>query len=119
MFERRKSVRTCTYLGGVIAFNRRALTMSCHVRNLSPAGAKVVFTNTGVIPDQFDLTIACKERSFRARMVWRGLYEAGVAFLNEYSPSRLVSPERAKKLRDSEAKNVVLRQRISQLTEGW
>jgi len=56
-FERRKSVRARTYLGGVIAFNRRASTMNCHVRNLSPAGAKVAFTNAVDVPDQFDLTI--------------------------------------------------------------
>jgi len=119
MFERRKSIRSRTYLGGVIAFNRRASTMNCDVRNLSPAGAKVVFTNTGVIPDQFDLTIARKERSFRVRMVWRGLNEAGVAFLKEYIPIGPVPLEWAKRLRDSKTENAVLRQRISQLTESW
>jgi len=40
-------------------------------------GARVHLTNTAVIPDQFDLTVARKERSFRARMVWRSV-EAGV-----------------------------------------
>ena len=63
MGERRKSLRSRTFLGGVIAFNKRASTMDCYVRNLSPAGAKVVFTNAGVIPDQFDLTIARKANS--------------------------------------------------------
>src|SRR5262249_24512673 len=96
---RRKSVRARTYLGGVIAFNRRASTMNCHVRNLSPSGAKVAFTNAVDVPDQFDLTIGCKERSFRARMVWRGTNEAGIAFLEEYIATRVVPLEWAKRLR--------------------
>jgi integrase len=79
MAERRKSVRSRTYLGGVIAFNKRRSTMNCFVRNISAAGARVALGNAAVIPDQFDLAIAQKERSYRARMVWRGANEAGVA----------------------------------------
>ena len=85
MVEKRKAPRSRTLLGGVIAFNNRASTMDCQVRNLSTGGAKVIFTNTAVVPDQFDLQIARKERSFRARMVWRAPNEAGVAFLSEYN----------------------------------
>jgi hypothetical protein len=117
MSERRKSVRSRTYLGGVIAFNKRSSTMNCYVRNISPAGAKVALTNAAVIPDQFDLSIAQKERSYRARMVWRGANEAGVAFLSEYTQDMPVPLEWVKRLRDSETEKAVLRQRIAQLTE--
>jgi hypothetical protein len=58
--------------------------MDCQVRNFSPNGARVAFTNAATVPDQFDLTIGRKERSFKARMVWRSVNEAGVAFLGEY-----------------------------------
>ena len=116
MGERRRSARARTFLGGVIAFNKRASTIDCEVRNLSPAGAKVVFTNTSVVPDQFDLTIARKDSAFRARMVWRGINEAGVAFLDEYSGP--VPLEWAKRLRDCETEKAVLRQRIAQLSES-
>ena len=118
MGERRRSARARTFLGGVIAFNKRASTIDCEVRNLSPAGAKVVFTNTSVVPDQFDLTIARKDSAFRARMVWRGINEAGVAFLDEYTPSGPVPLEWAKRLRDCETEKAVLRQRIAQLSES-
>ena len=60
MVEKRKAVRSRTLLGGVIAFNDRASTMDCQVRNLSPRGAKVTFNNTATVPDQFDLKIARK-----------------------------------------------------------
>src|SRR5262245_17751977 len=118
MAERRKSERSRTYLGGVIAFNKRRSTMSCHVRNISPAGAKVALTNAAVIPDQFDLSIAQKERSYRARMVWRGANEAGIAFLAEYTQDLPVSMDWVRRLRKSEAEKAVLRQRLTQLTES-
>ena len=59
--------------------------MDCRVRDFSATGARVHLTNTAIVPDQFDLTIARKERSFRASMVWRSVNEAGVAFLGEYN----------------------------------
>jgi len=116
MVERRKVVRSRTFLGGVIAFNRRQSSMDCCVRNMSAAGAKVTFTNTSVVPDQFDLKIAHKERSFRARMAWRGVNEAGVTFLAEYEQDVPVPLEWVQRLRDSEDKNAALRKRIAQLT---
>jgi PilZ domain len=118
MIERRKSVRSRTYLGGIIAFNRRKSIMDCHVRNFSPAGAKVAFTNAASFPDQFDLSIARSERSFRARMVWRGVNEAGVAFVSEYEQAVPVPLEWAKRLRECEAERAALRRRVAQLTDN-
>jgi PilZ domain len=118
MVEKRKSSRSRTYLGGVIAFNKRASTMDCHVRNFSPAGAKVALANSTVIPDQFDLTIARKERSFRVRTVWRGINEAGVVFLDEYAQAVPIPLDWAKRLHECETEKAALRQRIAQLTEG-
>lgn len=118
MSERRKSDRARTFLGGTIAFNKRNSTMDCRVRDFSSTGARVHLTNAAVIPDQFDLTIARKERSFRARMVWRRVDEAGVTFLGEYNGEMPVPLELAKRLRQSEAEKVALRKRIAQLTEN-
>jgi hypothetical protein len=103
MAERRKSDRARTFFGGMIAFNKRNSTMDCRVRDFSSTGARVHLTNTAVIPDQFDLTIARKERSFRARMVWRSVDEAGVTFLGEYNNEMPVSLDLARRLRQSEA----------------
>ena len=118
MIERRKRLRARTCLGGTIAYNRRKSTMDCQVRNFSPAGARVAFTNAAAVPDQFDLTIARKERSFKARMVWRGVNEAGVAFLGEYEQTVPIPLEWARRLRKCEAEKATLRRRIAQLTDG-
>jgi len=118
MAERRKAFRSRSLLGGVITFNKRACTMDCQVRNISGAGAKVTFTNTAVVPDRFDLTIACKDRSYRARMVWRRPEEAGIAFLGEYNGDVPVPLALVERLRESEAVTAALRRRIAQLDEG-
>ena len=117
MSERRRAARSRTFLGGVIAFNQRKSSMDCHVRNFSPSGAKVTFANTATIPGQFDLTIAHKERSFRARMAWRGVDEAGIEFVGEYDNEVPVPLELMQRLRDSEAENAALRRRIRQLSQ--
>ena len=118
MVEKRKAARSRTLLGGVIAFNNRASTMDCQVRNLSTGGAKVTFNNTAAVPDQFDLKIARKERSFRARMIWRAPNEAGVTFLSRIQPGCAGTARMAKRLRDCEAEKAVLRKRIAQLSES-
>ena len=118
MVEKRKAARSRTLLGGVIAFNNRASTMDCQVRNLSAGGAKVTFSNTAVVPDQFDLKIARKERSFQARTIWRAPNEIGVVFLSEYNQDVPIPFEWAKRLRDCEAEKAALRKRIAQLSES-
>jgi len=118
MVEKRKASRSRTLLGGVIAFNNRASTMDCQVRNLSAGGAKVTLSNTAALPDQFDLKIARNERSFRARMIWRAPNEAGVVFLSEYNQDVPVPLEWVNRLRDCEAEKAALRKRIAQLSES-
>lgn len=116
MVERRKSVRDRTFLGGVIAFNKRNSTMDCTVRNLSPEGAKVTFTNTAAIPDRFDLVIDRKQRSFNARVIWRGAEEAGLAFLGEYAGDAPIPLEWVKRLRTCEDEKAALKRRVEQLS---
>jgi hypothetical protein len=118
MGERRKAARSRTLLGGVIAFNRRMSSMDCQVRNISPAGAKVTFTNTAAGPDKFDLTLAHKERSFRARMAWRSIDEAGVEFLGENENAVTIPLEWVRRLRSSEVEKSALRRRVKQLSES-
>lgn len=118
MIEKRTSVRSRTCFGGTIAFNRRRSTMDCQVRNLSSIGARIAFTNAAAVPDQFDLTIARKDRAFKARMVWRGINEAGVAFLSECEQAVPSTLDWARRLRASEAEKAALRRRIAQLTDS-
>jgi len=84
MNERRRTPRGRTYLGTQVAFNRRASTLDCLMRNLSDDGAKLVFSGPASIPGEFDLLIHREGHSRRARVVWRQESEAGVEFLSSH-----------------------------------
>jgi PilZ domain-containing protein len=90
--------------------------MNCLVRNLSVGGAKISFSNTVTVPDEFDLTIKQKERTLLARMVWRGADEAGIVFLNEIVATAPIPLEWARRLHDCEADKAALRRRVVQLS---
>jgi hypothetical protein len=117
MSERRTNLRTRTFLGGVISFDKRRATLDCTVRNLAQRGARLEFTNTAILPDQFDLTIARKEASYRVRTVWRGEDTAGVVFIDD--EHRGVIPlEWAQKIKALKARNAALRRRVAELSES-
>jgi PilZ domain len=116
MHERRKTTRNRSYFGGQIAFNGQRSLMDCLVRNISGEGAKLVFTQTATVPQEFDLSVHSKERTFRARVVWRKADEAGVAFLEPRPQSAPISLDLVRRLRQCEADKAALRQRVEQLS---
>ena len=102
MLDRRQRFRGRVYYGGVIAFNARNSTMDCLIRNFSPFGAKVEFTNTALLPDEVDLTIARKSFCCQARIVGRRANEAGFAFRNPKQVSAPIPLDWAIRVRASE-----------------
>jgi hypothetical protein len=116
--ERRRYPRGRSYYGGLIAFNARKSTIDCVVRNFSHAGAKIAMTGAVLLPDNFDLAIACKDTAFRAHLVWRSKSEAGVAFETMGSPD-VVSLDVARKLQLRKAEVMQLRRRVSELSNGY
>jgi hypothetical protein len=114
MIERRQNARARVIYSGVIAFNNRASTVDCVIRNFSEDGVKVEFENTALLPDEIDLLIARKSRSYNAKIMWRGETEAGLAFraTGEKHPIPL---DWARRLRASESERRKLQGRIAQL----
>ena len=117
MMERRKELRSRTILGGVISFNKRQSTLECCVRDLSGRGARVEFNDTALLPDTFDLTIACKAATFRARTSWRTQTAAGVRFIDD-ATSAAVPLDWARKVQALETQNKELRRRVADLSES-
>jgi hypothetical protein len=115
MLDRRQSFRGRVYYGGVIAFNARNSTMNCMVRDFSPLGAKVEFSNAALLPDEVDLTIARKGFCCAARIVWRRANEAGFAFRNPRQSNPPIPLDWAIRLRASERERKDLQRRIEQL----
>ena len=80
MSERRKSARQKSFLRGCIYFNNRRSAVDCLVRDISGAGARLIFSDAITTPDVVDLYIPQKEQTLRAHVHWRHGQEMGVAF---------------------------------------
>src|SRR5687767_5495608 len=80
MNERRKSARQKSFLRGCIYFNNRRSAVDCLVRDISGAGARLIFSDAITTPDVIELYIPQKEQTLRAHVHWRHGPEVGVAF---------------------------------------
>lgn len=78
--------------GGTIAFNNRASTLSCTVRDLSDTGARLRVAKGQAVPSQFDLVVEVDGLEVPCSVVWRKGEEVGVSF---DAPPTLGTPRRA------------------------
>ena len=116
MEERRRSPRLRSFLGGQITFDRNSATMDCLVRNLSPEGARLAFSQTLAVPDTFSLFIRQRGQEARVRMGWRRADEIGVRFLAPEPAAAIIPLDAARRIRRLEAERAALQARIDQLT---
>lgn len=93
MLERRQMQRGRTFLGGSITFGYQGFTIDCLVKDMSPHGARVIFSDAIPVPSEVDLFIERHGKTRRARFVWRRDQEAGIVFLEREMKSRVVSLE--------------------------
>ncbi len=77
--ERRRERRQVTYLGAEVTFNQRRSAVDCLVRNMAPSGALVIFADRTPFPEELELSIPQRGRSFRGTVIWRHLDRAGLA----------------------------------------
>jgi hypothetical protein len=113
MQDRRQSVRDKVLYGGVAEINQSGSTMDCVVRNISERGACIEFDQAAKVPEEMNLTISRKGRSFLARLIWRQANKVGLAF-------RIMTSDRPvddldERLRRSEIKKRQLQRRINEL----
>jgi hypothetical protein len=78
--EKRSAPRTRSFLKGKAIFNNRQSTLDCLVRDISASGARLEVSNAVLLPDSFDLYVAQKDSTSRARITWRRDGEIGVEF---------------------------------------
>ena len=89
--DRRSVARRRVLKGGLVVFNDRYATLSCTVRDLSEAGARLRLGGAPSVPDRFELIIDLDGTEASCQVVWRKDQEMGVKFLA--SPRR-VPPRR-------------------------
>lgn len=78
--ERRRTTRQKSFLRGMIYFNNRRNAVDCLVRDISPYGARLIFSDAVTTPDVLDLHIPQKDQTLRIHIIWRHGQEVGVAF---------------------------------------
>lgn len=93
--------------------------MDCLVRNISPDGAKLTFTNAAAVPDEFDLTLSEKHRCYHVRAIWRSPDTVGVEFLKQHVQPTPTSVDWARRLHACENENAQLRKRLADVNRSW
>jgi hypothetical protein len=78
--ERRRTARQKSFLRGMIYFNNRRNAVDCLIRDISPYGARLIFSDAVTTPDVLELYIPQKEQTLRVHAIWRHGQEVGVAF---------------------------------------
>jgi hypothetical protein len=78
--ERRRTARQKSFLRGMIYFNNRRNAVDCLIRDISPYGARLIFSDAVTTPDVLELYIPQKEQMLRVHAIWRHGQEVGVAF---------------------------------------
>src|SRR5215510_12904234 len=86
--ERRRIARQKSFLRGMIYFNNRRSVSDCLIRDISPYGARLIFSDAVTTPDLLDLYIPQKEQTLRSQVVWRVGHEVGVAFPQATNPQQ-------------------------------
>ena len=112
MQDRRVNARDKVLLGGRAELDRRS-SMTCVVRNFSESGACVEVEACARVPEQINLTIARKGRSYLARVIWREANRLGLAFRTMISDPG--ASDLDARLRASEKKKRELQRRIKEL----
>ena len=119
MGERRGSARQKSLLRGCIYFNNRRSAVDCIVRDISPAGARLIFSDAVSVPEAVDLYIPHKETTLRAHVQWRHRDEVGVVFSKELARSSAPVPssdrELAQRVEKLEAEIASLRKMLKRL----
>jgi hypothetical protein len=124
MPEARRTDRARALLGAQIVLNNHQSTIACQIRNISASGAKLVIANTVTVPDEFEINIPQKGRSFNAQVVWRTANETGIRFVAGHADDAMGegSDDAHRRIKSLEAENARLKKKIAELQlriEKW
>jgi hypothetical protein len=114
MSERRRATRQKSFLRGNIQFNNGMNVVDCLVRDISQAGARLIFSGAVTTPDVFDLHIPQRKQMFRAHVQWRQDDEVGVAFTAAEGAGK-PDGELAERVRKLEGEIAALRRMMEKL----
>lgn len=114
MSEHRTEIRQRVFLRGRILFNGGASSLDCLVRDISQTGARLALSETTTLPEVFDLYIAHKDKTYRAKLAWRREDGVGVTFVDEQAKQPPAAPV-VEAVESADASVSVLLRRIGEL----
>ncbi len=81
MSETRSTDRLRALMRAQAIFNNGCSSHDCQIRNISKSGAKLILSASFALPEQFDLHVPARQKTYRATVRWRSSTEVGVAFV--------------------------------------
>jgi len=115
MGERRGSARQKSFLQGRILFNNRRSVIDCLIRDISADGARLILSQTGILPDVIELHIPQKEETLRARVQRRSDGEVGVHFIADTAAPAVPSGDLAERVKQLEAEVAAIKRLVKKL----
>lgn len=111
------SLRTRTFLKGIVYYDNRSASIDCTVRDFSDSGARIVFSTAVIVPDEIELHIPQKQLTLPARVRRREQYEVGVSFADKRSdiPRRTADGELADRVKKVESELVAMKRAMKRL----
>jgi hypothetical protein len=87
--ERRRWPRRRVLKRGKILYYDRPSVIDCTIRDISEGGARLLCSQSGLLPKEFFLVFVVEKEMRNARIVWRTAEELGVEFLSPPEPAKL------------------------------
>ncbi|MDF2118658.1 PilZ domain-containing protein [Roseiarcaceae bacterium H3SJ34-1] len=115
MAEARRAMRVRSMLGAQIVFNNKLSSIECHVRNVSPRGAKLIVGELLSLPQEFELNVPAKGKTYQAHVCWRRGDEVGVEFALDKAQARSYPSDADERIRELESENELLRRKVVDL----
>ena len=113
--ERRRIARQKSFLRGMIYFNNRRNVVDCLIRDISPYGARLIFSDAVTTPDVLELYIPQKEQTLRVHAIWRHGQEVGVAFAQAAQMDPVAEPDLAERVARLEMEIVGLKRILKKM----
>ena len=118
MTQPRKAERIRSFMSAQVMFGA-APAIDCLVKNFSSAGVRLELADRLPLPNEFDLNIPHKGRTFHARVAWRGDGIVGAEFIEKTSAgaAQAANENDADRLDRAMRENARLRAEILQLKQ--
>ena len=89
MAERRHVSRQKSFLRGLVYLGNSPSAVDCLVRDLSDAGARLIFSAPVAVTETIELHIPVKGQTLHAKVKWREGEEIGIIFVSDGAAATL------------------------------